>query len=168
MRRTPALIVGGGPAGAATAILLAHGGAMPVLIERNREAHDVVCGGFLGGDALTMLARLGIDPATFGALAIGRARLVARKRIAEVDLPFTAAGLSRRTLDTALLARATEEGATIERGIAVRRIDIDSRCLHLSDESVISANALFLANGKYEVRGAARMALPAEATSGLA
>ena len=32
-----------------------------------RDGRQVVIGGCLGGDALTMLARLGIDPATFGA-----------------------------------------------------------------------------------------------------
>ncbi|MES2498788.1 MAG: FAD-dependent monooxygenase [Pseudomonadota bacterium] len=160
MRRTPELIAGGGPAGAAAAILLARGGAMPVVIERSREAHDSVCGGFLGGDALALLARLGIDPVALGAPAIRRTRLIAGLRIAETDLPFAAAGLSRRTLDTVLLDRATEAGATIERGLAIRRVDTDSRCLHLSDDSAISGNALFLATGKYEVRGANRPVLP--------
>jgi len=133
---------------------------MPVLIERSREPHDVVCGGFLGGDALALLARLGIDPAALGARPIGRARLVAGKRIAETALPFAAAGLSRRTLDAALLDRAIGEGAAIERGMAARRIDPDNRCLHLSDESAIGADALFLASGKYEVRGGAHAVLP--------
>ena len=32
-----------------------------LLIERSREPHDVVCGGFLGWDALAELERLGID-----------------------------------------------------------------------------------------------------------
>ena len=162
MRRAPALIVGGGPAGAAAAILLAQGGAMPLLIERSREPHDMVCGGFLGGDALALLARLGIAPAALGARPIQRARLVAGRHRAQADLPFAAAGLSRRTLDAALLARASEEGAMIERGVAVRRIDPDKSCLHLSDESVIGADALFLATGKYELRGATRAVLPDE------
>lgn len=158
MRRTPALIVGGGPAGAAAAILLARGGAKPVLIERSREPHDVVCGGFLGGDAIRMLARIGFDPATLGAPPIRRARLVAGRRAAETGLPFAAAGLSRRALDAALLDRAAAEGAMIERGLAVRRLDPDARRLQLSDEGTIDADALFLASGKYELRGAPRPA----------
>jgi flavin-dependent dehydrogenase len=160
MRRAPELIAGGGPAGTAAAILLARGGAMPVLIERSRESHDVVCGGFLGGDAIALLGRLGVDPEALGAPAIRRARLIARRRAVETDLPFAAAGLSRRSLDAALLARATEEGATIERGITIRRVDLDQRRLHLSDETTISANAIFLATGKHEARGATRPALP--------
>ncbi len=129
-----------------------------MLIERNREPHDVVCGGFLGGDALIMLKRLGIDPTALGAPAISRARVVAHRRTAEVALPFAAAGLSRGALDVTLLARAAEEGAIIERGITVRRIDTDNRSLQLADATAISADTLFLASGKYEVRGAARMA----------
>jgi flavin-dependent dehydrogenase len=160
VRRAPALIVGGGPAGAAAAILLAQGGATPVLLERSREPHDVVCGGFLGGDAIALLRRLGIDPGALGAPPIGRARLVVGRRIAETGLPFAAAGLSRRALDAVLLARAGEQGATIERGIGVRRIDLDNRFLHLSDASAIGADALFLATGKYEVRGGTRLAPP--------
>jgi flavin-dependent dehydrogenase len=162
VRRAAALIVGGGPAGAAVATLLARGGAAPLLIERHGEPHDVVCGGFLGGDAIAMLARIGLDPAALGAPPISRARLIAGRRIAETDLPFAAAGLSRRALDAALLARAAEEGAAVERGIAVRRIDPDHRSVELADDSAIGADALFLASGKHEVRGGARMVSPAD------
>jgi len=160
MRRTAALIAGGGPAGAAAAILLAHGGRKPVLVERSREPHDTVCGGFLGGDAIALLARLGVDPATLGAPAIRRTRLIAGCRTAETDLPFAAAGLSRRRLDAALLDRASEVGATIERGITIRRIDTDNRCLHLGGDDMMGADALFLATGKYELRGANRPVMP--------
>lgn len=161
MHRTAALIAGGGPAGAAAAILLARGGAMPVVVERNREAQDVVCGGFLGGDAIALLRRLGVDPAELDAHPIRRARLIAGRRTVEADLPFAAAGLSRRTLDAALLAQAEAQGAKIERGLTIRRIDPAARCLHLSDETVISGDTLFLATGKHDARGLARPASPA-------
>lgn len=160
MRRTAALIAGGGPAGAAAAILLARGGAMPVVIERNRAPQEVVCGGFLGGDAITLLRRLGVDPALLGARPIRRARLIAGRRVVEADLPFEAAGLSRRTLDAALLAQAEAQGAMIEHGLTIRRIDPAARCLHLSDETAISGDALFLATGKHDVRGAGRPVPP--------
>lgn len=140
--------------------MLARGGAKPLLIERSRDPHDVVCGGFLAGDALGRLDRLGIDPAALGARPIHRVRLIGGGRIAETDLPFAAAGLSRHVLDAALLARAAVEGAAIERGIAIRRIDAVNRRLLLSDTSMIDADAIFLATGKYETRGSARSALP--------
>ena len=154
----PALIAGGGPAGAAAAILLAHGGAMPVIIERSREAHDVVCGGFVGPDAIAMLRRLRVDPAQLGARPISRVRLIAGTRTFETDLPFRAVGLSRRTLDAALLAQAAGAGAAVERGITIRHADPDDYCLHLSDETVLGGEALFLATGKHDVRGLPRPA----------
>src|SRR5262249_37032861 len=123
VRRAAALIVGGGPAGAAAATPRPPDGAAALPVRRHRRAHAVVCGGFLGGDAIRMLARIGLDPAALGAPPIRRARLIAGRRVAETDLPFAAAGLSRRALDAALLDRAAAEGAAIERGLAVRRID---------------------------------------------
>ena len=154
MRRTAALIIGGGPAGASAAIALARGGAMPVLIERSAGERDLVCGGFLGWDALGALNRLGLDPAALGARPIHRLRLASRGRIVEADLPRAAAGLSRRRLDASLLAKAEEAGAVVLRGRAARAIE-DGR-VRLDDGEEMSADALFLATGKHELRGSAR------------
>ena len=60
---------------------------MPVLIERSPGERDLVCGGFLGWDAIAALRRLGLDPAHLGAVPIGRLRLVSGRRIVEADLP---------------------------------------------------------------------------------
>jgi flavin-dependent dehydrogenase len=154
VRRAAALIVGGGPAGAAAAIALARGGAPPELIERAAGGRDVVCGGFLGWDALAALRRLGIDAAALGARPIDRLRLVSGSRVVEAKLPQRAAGLSRRTLDAALLAAAAAAGANVVRGRAVRAAE--GRTLRLDDGEEIAAEALFLATGKHELRGLAR------------
>lgn len=136
--------------------MLAEGGARPLVIERSSGPHDIVCGGFLGQDALAALTRLGVDAATLGAHPITRVRLIAGDRVAEAALPFAAAGLSRRTLDEALRTRAAASGAAIERGVAIRRVDPDSRTLTLADRAEIAGEALFLASGKHELRGGAR------------
>lgn len=154
MRRARALIVGGGPAGSAAAIALARAGASPELIERSADARDVVCGGFLGWDALAALSRLGIDPASLGARPIARLRLVAGERVVEADLPRPAAGLSRRALDEALLQAAAAAGATVTRGRSARAAE--GRRLRLDDGEELEAEALFLATGKHELRGLAR------------
>jgi flavin-dependent dehydrogenase len=154
VRRTAALIVGGGPAGASAAIALARGGAMPVLVERHPGERDLVCGGFLGWDSIAHLRRLGLDPDLLGARPIHRLRLIAGRRIVETDLPHAAAGLSRRRLDAALLAMAEEAGAAVLRGRAARTIE--DRCVRLDDGTEMAADAVFLATGKHELRGAAR------------
>ena len=123
MRRTPLLIAGGGPSGAAAAIVLARGGARPVLVDRGTGPRDLVCGGFLGWDALAALERLGIDPAALGGRPIRRLRLVAAGRSVEAALPHAAAGLSRRTLDAALLEAAKTAGAELLMGRVIRGVD---------------------------------------------
>lgn len=156
MRRTAALIVGGGPAGSAAAIALAGAGIEAVLVERTEGPHDIVCGGFLGWDALAALERLGLDPAALGARPIRRLRLVSAKRSVEMALPRAAAGLSRKTLDEALLDEAHRAGITIWRGRTVRAADLAERCIRLDDEEGLAGDALVLATGKHELRGAVR------------
>ncbi|MBV1687976.1 FAD-dependent oxidoreductase [Novosphingobium sp. G106] len=151
-----AVIVGGGPAGTAAAITLARGGMATRLIERTTGAHDMVCGGFLGWDALASLSRLGIDAAALGARPITRLRLVAGRQQVEAALPHAAAGLSRRCLDAALLDLASASGAQIERGVAVRSADPERRTVRIQDGSQIACDALILATGKHELRGLAR------------
>jgi flavin-dependent dehydrogenase len=154
MRRTAALIVGGGPAGSAAAIALARGGIRAELVERSDGPNDIVCGGFLGWDALAALRRLGLDPEALGARPIRRLRLVSGRRRVEVDLPHPAAGLSRRTLDERLLALAAEAGTGVARGRAVRAAE--GRQARFDDGEVVEAERLILATGKHELRGAAR------------
>ncbi len=116
------LIVGGGLAGSAAAILLARAGRSVTLLERTRGPHDKVCGEFLSGEALHDLHHLGIDAAALGATPITSFRLHHRHHCKQRPLPFAAASLTRRVLDEALLQRATEAGAVIVRGGAVERL----------------------------------------------
>jgi flavin-dependent dehydrogenase len=155
VRRTSALIVGGGPAGCAAAIMLARAGVVAELIERTNGPRDVVCGGFVGWDALAVLDRLGIDAWDLGASSIERLRLVSARRSVEAQLPRRAAGLSRQTLDQALIEAAAREGAVVRRGIAVRTAE-SPRSVRLDTGEELQADALFLATGKHELRGLAR------------
>lgn len=152
----PALIVGGGPAGAATAITLARAGLKPLLAERNATSGGGVCGGFLGWDALAALRTLGIDPAALGARPIGRLRLVTGHRTVEAALPHGAAGLSRHVLDSALLAAAERAGAIVTRGRTARAADPVRRTVRFDDGETVAADALFLATGKHDLRGLTR------------
>lgn len=151
------LVVGGGPAGSVTALTLARNGVAVELIERQPGAHDVVCGGFLGWDALAALRRLGVDAQELGARPISRLRLASGGRVIEARLPRLAAGLSRRCLDEALRHAAETAGATVRRGLAVRGGDAAGLTVRLEDGSELRAGAaLFLATGKHELRGMAR------------
>ena len=155
MRRTSALIVGGGPAGCAAGIVLGRAGASAELIERSAGPRDMVCGGFLGWDALAALETLGIDAFALGARPIQVLRLVSAERILETKLPHRAAGLSRRTLDEALIEAAVRAGADVQRGIAARTADAPNR-IRLDTGEEIESDALLLATGKHELRGLGR------------
>jgi flavin-dependent dehydrogenase len=162
VRRTAALIVGGGPAGSAAAIMLGRAGLEPELIERSSGPRDVVCGGFLGWDALRALDRLGVDVWALGARPIERVRLIGAGRRVEARLPHRAAGLSRRSLDEALMEAAAVAGAIVTRGVAVRAAEVEGR-VRLDTGEWLQAEALLLATGKHELRGLARPSGPAAA-----
>src|SRR5215467_12594139 len=57
---TDVVVVGAGPAGAATAILLARRGHRVTLFDRARFPRDKVCGEYLSPEASRILDRLGV------------------------------------------------------------------------------------------------------------
>ncbi|WP_230533631.1 NAD(P)/FAD-dependent oxidoreductase [Microvirga roseola] len=150
--------MGGGLAGAAAACTLAQASRPTLLIERDTAPRHKVCGEFLSIEAQTYLARLGLDLDGLGASHISSIRLINGRRAAEVDLPFTARGVSRMSLDEALLHRAESLGAKLIRGAVVRNIAADGQGIHArADElGVLRPDALFLATGKHDVKGAKR------------
>lgn len=151
-----ALIVGGGPAGASAAIVLARAGVPHLLLERSRETGDAICGGFLSWRTLETLARLGVEPDALGPARVRDVRLFAGPHRVEAALPRPAHGVSRRLLDSVLLDRARAAGSPIERGVSVR--EIEGRTARLADGGALTGEALFLACGKHDVRGTARPA----------
>lgn len=156
MRRTSALIVGGGPAGATAAMLLARAGADHLLVERQHGMGDAICGGFLSWRTLETLRALGIEPDILNPASVTRVRLFTPHHRAEARLPYPARGVSRHRLDTQMLAAAERAGARVERGISVRAID--GLSARLADGATITPDAVMLASGKHDVRGLARRA----------
>jgi flavin-dependent dehydrogenase len=155
MSRIPALVIGGGPAGSIAALHLARGGMRPLLIERDSEGHDPVCGGFVSADALRLLSRSGIDPARLQGHPIERMRFFVQGRTLEAALPFPAVGLSRRRLDAVLVAAARQAGTEVEFGRSARTLSED-RTLSLGDGGTVTADAIILATGKLNLRGVDR------------
>ena len=158
------LILGGGVAGCAASIALARKGRSVTLIEREPTPRHKVCGEFLSGEALEDLHALGIDVASLGAVPIDYVRLAAARRAAEAPLPFPAASLTRKALDTALIAEAIAAGVRVERGRSVQALGRTTGNIWqatLDDGTTFEAPTVFLATGKHDLRGYARPEGPA-------
>lgn len=149
---TRPIVLGAGPAGSVAALLLAKGGAKPILIDRDAEVGDPICGGFLSWRTVGALRELGCDPAALGARSVTRLRLYQGERKAEAPLPGLSCGISRHALDSALRQLAIDGGAQLEidraRRVGQGVIEGDDRCW--------KSPAIFLASGKHDVRGEAR------------
>jgi flavin-dependent dehydrogenase len=153
------MILGGGVAGCAASIALARKGRSVTLIEREPTPRHKVCGEFLSGEALEDLHALGIDVASLGAVPIDYVRLAAAQRAAQAPLPFPAASLTRKALDTALIATAVATGVRVERGRGVRSLNRTTGNLWqatLDDGTTCEAPTAFLATGKHDLRGHGR------------
>jgi flavin-dependent dehydrogenase len=155
-----AVIVGGGPAGAAAAIALARAGQRPLLLERDAVVAEKVCGEFLAEGAAHRLRALGLDLAALGAVPIRRAIFGAGARRAAMALPFAAWSLPRATLDAALLGLARDAGAEVALGSGVQAAEPagEGWRLRLADGAALDAARLLLATGKHELRGLRRAA----------
>jgi flavin-dependent dehydrogenase len=133
-----AVVVGGGPAGAAVAYFLARGGAHVIVLDRARFPRDKACSEYMSPEASRLLDAMGmlhrIERAGAAQLAGMRIRapngVSFHGRFAEVPRyrGYRDRGLAlRRTiLDPLLLDRAREGGAHVREGVRVVDIVRDS------------------------------------------
>jgi flavin-dependent dehydrogenase len=151
------IVAGGRLAGSAAACMLARAGVPVLLIERETQPIDKICGEFVSAEARDYLRHLGLDIATLGGAAITGFRLVRGDRVVFCALPFAGTGLSRRVLDEALLRRAAAYGADIRRGQTVNlKTSRDPIVIASSDGAELRTDTLFLATGKHDLRGIRR------------
>ncbi len=159
-----AIIAGGGPAGSTAAILLAQAGWSVALIEKQAFPRRKVCGECIAATNLPLLHALGIGTA-FDALAgpeLREVALFAGHASLHAPLPALAGpypwgrALGREHLDTLLIARAAEAGATILQPCTVKRIERDGRLhvCHVADAgnetTSLRAPVLIAAHGSWE------------------
>lgn len=147
------IIVGGGPAGVATALFLLaaapHLRERIVIIEKGRYPREKICAGAIGGRAERALSSIGVQvdvPSVpvFGLSVVSPAgRLVARKKdsIGRV--------VRRREFDAALAAVAKERGIALLEGRTVTGLEPDAQgvTVHLEGKASLRARLVVGADG---------------------
>ena len=152
-------MVGAGPAGAATALLLARAGASVLLLDRARFPRDKLCGDTVNPGTLAILRRLGLATSIEDrGLRIEGMRLTGENGVVvEARYPggLTGRAIVRREVDWALLLGAVAAGADFESPVTVKRAIVDRRGNQFVRGVVASAH-----RGEHEVR--ARVTIAAD------
>jgi menaquinone-9 beta-reductase len=112
--RADVVIVGGGPAGLAAAIVLRQKGADCLVIEALSPAIDKCCGEGLMPDAVNLLSRLGIDISKDDGYGFYGIRFCNAVHAVDAVFPFgTGIGLRRTKLHQRMIECAVEAGVRI-------------------------------------------------------
>jgi geranylgeranyl reductase family protein len=118
MKRYDAIVVGAGPAGSATAIRLARGGARVLLLDRARFPRDKPCGGGITGRAVRELP-VDVTPIVEDVVDVFEVRLNYRKRFERRSAVPLVLMTQRRRLDAFLAEHAAEAGADFRDGVTI-------------------------------------------------
>jgi flavin-dependent dehydrogenase len=129
------VVVGGGPAGAVTAALLAAAGLRVVLLERTAAPAEKICGEYVGPAAVAALERLGFGDALreVPALPLAGITMVAPDGGA-IEPEFVdrsgarvrGLAVSRKDLDETLLREAARRGVDVRFGRTVSALSFSS------------------------------------------
>ena len=156
-RRADVVVVGAGPAGAATAILLAEHGLDIVVLERASLPRPKICGEYLSPEAGRLLDRLGVLKAldTAGGVPVAGMRITAPDGTSVVGRYHEIAGWRPYRQHAMGVARETLDGALVER---VRGLPLDLReetrvtDLIVEDGQVVGVRAEDRAQAPLEIR----------------
>ena len=144
-----ALVVGGGPAGSAAAIVLARAGKSVAVVDKSTFPRDKCCGDGLTTLALRELEHLGMpssDIPSFTEIDGARLRSPGGREFT-IPLPTTgtyAAVARRLDLDASLLDHARQVGAQVLEGVAVTGAHQDGDGTHIELDGIGRVNPSFV------------------------
>lgn len=162
--RLDVLIIGGGPAGATTGLLLAKAGWSVGLVEKKSFPRRKVCGEFISATSLPLLHQLGLVECYLehSGPEIKRVGLFSADTVLTAKMPKAnckeakwGRTLGREHLDTALLNNAMRAGVKIWQPAEATKIERkdDLFFCTLKDKlelKTVSSSMLILANGSWE------------------
>jgi flavin-dependent dehydrogenase len=160
-------VIGGGPAGSSAAITAARLGFTVLLLEAGSFPRQKVCGEFVSGEALSILAELVGEKQFAHAPRIGKARIFVRDARANLPVSPPAASISRYDLDAALYQASALGGCVVRDRTRVQSAVSSQNGFMIRLESVeIFARAAINATGRWS-NLAKRTASPHERFIGL-
>lgn len=131
------VVIGGGPAGATTAIRLSRGGLRVLLVDRSAMPRPKVCGCCLSPLAVAELTSLCSPGPLPTRLPLDTVRVVSGGRSARIPMPGGAV-VSRETLDAALVRRAIAAGAEWLPNMLAETIHEDPADHHAAGVTVVA------------------------------
>jgi menaquinone-9 beta-reductase len=163
-KRYDAIVIGGGPAGSTTALLLARAGWAVALIEKSRFPRPKVCGEFISASTFPLLAALGLleEVRRLAGPDIRRVGIFSGESVSISDMPAVSGGLGkwgralgREHLDLLMLEAAVRAGAELWQPFRVVEIEPSKqgwRCEvgHGGDSTSLFARIIVAANGSWE------------------
>ncbi|MCW8385643.1 FAD-dependent oxidoreductase [Fluoribacter dumoffii] len=156
------LIIGGGPAGATTALLLAEAGWSVGLLEKKKFPRRKVCGEFISGTSLSLLQKMGLEEfyLTHGGPEINKVGLYADNVMLTTKMPSSASSqwgraLAREYLDTELVNKAKLRDVQVWQPCEAIHLQRTKKgeficSVKANDEIELSASLVVVANGSWE------------------
>lgn len=166
-RAYDAAVIGGGPGGSTTALMLARAGWAVALIEKSRFPRPKVCGEFVSASSFPLFAELGLlqDVRRLAGPEVRRVGIFAGETVSAADMPPVSGpfgkwgrALGREHFDVLMLQAAVRAGADLWqpfRVTGIERLNQGWRC-HVShptnsaSNASLSASTIVAANGSWE------------------
>ncbi len=163
-KRYDAIVIGGGPAGSTTALMLTRAGWAVALIEKSRFPRPKVCGEFISASTFPLLAEFGLleDVRRLAGPEIRRVGIFSGETVSTSPMPAVSGpfgewgkALGRDSLDTLMLEAATRAGAHLWQPVRVNQIGRSRegwRCdiSHGTGSASLFARTIIAANGSWE------------------
>ena len=162
-----AIVIGGGPAGSTTALMLARAGWAVALIEKSQFPRQKVCGEFISATTFPLLAEFGLleDVRGLAGPEIRRVGVFSGETVSTSDMPAVSGrfgkwgrALGREHVDLLMLEAAVRAGADLRQPVRVTHIERSSqgwRCdishgTSSTNSMSMFARTIVAANGSWE------------------
>ena len=159
-----AIVIGGGPAGSTTALMLAQAGWAVALVEKSQFPRPKVCGEFISASSFPLFAELGLleDVRRLAGPEIRRVGIFSGETVSTSDMPAVSSrfgkwgkALGRDHFDLLMLEAAVRAGADLWqpcRVACIESLNQGWRCdISYGDDSTsLVARTIVAANGSWE------------------